>query len=65
MMMIIMTPTMLNTSYIDQNAVESNSHVSTSVLLFQFFSTRYISVIKAQNLCYLHQYIIIIFQNSV
>jgi hypothetical protein len=76
-MMMIITPKNLNTFHIDQIALESNTKVSTLVLLFKRFSTRYISVTKTQTLFYLHQYIIItdynvgwyvlhiIFQNSV
>jgi len=64
---------MLKTSYTEQNTLEIN----TPVLLLKLHSTWYISVIETQNLCYLHQYKIIIndkvgwynlhiiFQNSV
>ena len=75
--MMIMIRTTVNTSHIYQNTMENNSRVSKHVLLFKLYCTRYISVIKAQNLCHLHQNIIItndkvgwyalhiIFQNSL
>ena len=75
--MMIMITTTMNTSHIYQNTMKNNSFVSKVVILFKLYSTWYSSVIKAQNLCYLHQYKIItddkvgcydlhvIFQNSV
>jgi len=75
--MMIMITTTLNTSHIYQNTMKNNSRVSKPVILFKLHSTGYISVTKAQNPCYLHQYKIIIddkvgwydlhiiFQNSV